>query len=76
MSAALLRTHLPAGRFVARWGAEMVVEEHDMLAAPCAPAPAASRPREVGEVYRIARSMFLETYTRVGSVLGVGNLTS
>ena len=44
-----------AGRFMASWGEEMLVEEGDILAVP--------HPNG-GEVYRIEQKAFEQTYTQ------------
>ena len=46
--------HFPSGQFIASWGSPMEVEAGDFLAMPC---PAG------GEVYRIKRSAFGNTYS-------------
>jgi hypothetical protein len=48
-------THFPAGSFVASWGSPMIVEAGDFLAMPF---PAG------GELYRIEKSAFKNTYTK------------
>lgn len=44
-----------AGKFVAPWGEDMIVEEGDLLAVP--------HPKG-GEVYRIEQKAFAQTYMR------------
>ena len=46
----------PAGKFIAAWGSEMLVEPGDWIATP---SPAAS------EVYRVEKSAFANTYALV-----------
>lgn len=53
VSADEVLAQFPAGQFIASWGSAMVIEAGDFLAMPF---PSA------GEIYRIARSAFMETY--------------
>mmetsp|Transcript_135659 Transcript_135659/g.270691 ORF Transcript_135659/g.270691 Transcript_135659/m.270691 type:complete len:185 (-) Transcript_135659:210-764(-) len=59
--AALLEEHVPGGQFMASWGSPMLVEEGDFLAAP-APPGGKGKPESIGEVYRIEKSAFANTY--------------
>lgn len=63
VDAELLDKHLPSGKFIAAWGAPMLVEEGDYLAAP-APPDASGPPDAVTEVYRIEAKAFAQTYKR------------
>jgi len=59
-TAEVLSQHIPRGCFIAAWGAEMLVEAGDFLAAPV------SHDGGVHEVYRIERVAFGETYVPEG----------
>jgi hypothetical protein len=59
----LLEKHFPDGKFIAPWNSEMVVEKGDFLVAPVPPEDTGMpMPENVTEVYRIEKSMFVQTY--------------
>jgi hypothetical protein len=68
-SHALLSAHIPARKFVAAWGAEMIVDEGDMLVSPMPSTgrDAAFQASILSEVYRIEKSVFEQTYTMLHS---------
>lgn len=54
--------YFPCGQFMASWGQPMLVEESDFIAG----APVSDEPENgFKEIYRIERSAFFQTYTRV-----------
>uniref|UniRef100_A0A6T1GLY1 Uncharacterized protein n=1 Tax=Alexandrium monilatum TaxID=311494 RepID=A0A6T1GLY1_9DINO len=56
LDADAVQAAFPAGKFIAAWGSEMVVEAGDYIATPY---PAA------GEIYRVEKSAFANTYKPV-----------
>lgn len=62
-TAELIAEHFPQGKFIAAWGADMLVEVDDMLAAPALPG-GVGLPDSVTEVYRIEKGAFAQTYVK------------
>lgn len=64
VDADVLAEYFPMGKFLAAWGSEMLVELGDFLAGP-APVDGAGGtvPAVVGEIYRIEKSAFAQTYS-------------
>jgi 5,10-methylene-tetrahydrofolate dehydrogenase/methenyl tetrahydrofolate cyclohydrolase len=62
VDAELLAKYFPQGKCIAAWGSEMLVEEGDMVCAPLSPENRASK--SIGEVYRIEKGVFAQTYVR------------
>jgi len=63
VTAEMLHEFFPQGKFIAPWGEEMLVEVDDFLACPV-PGDGVGKPASLGEVYRIEKGAFAQTYMK------------